>query len=103
MNTLLPIAAGHHLREQARLLARRHRGGLSAVVLLHAAAAAAGLAGPPILGRLVESVREETTASHVVASVRHDSTRLPSSGNVHAPPVHWSHPFFVVHRGFPGP
>jgi ABC-type multidrug transport system fused ATPase/permease subunit len=65
MNTLLPIAAGHHLREQARLLARRHRGGLTAVVLLHAAAAAAGLAGPPILGRLVESVRKGTTDSHV--------------------------------------
>ena len=65
MNTLLPIAAGRHLREQARVLARRHRGGLTAVVLLHAAAAAAGLAGPPILGRLVESVRKGTTASHV--------------------------------------
>jgi ABC-type multidrug transport system fused ATPase/permease subunit len=65
MNTLLPIAAGHHLREQARLLARRHRGGLARVVLLHAAAAGAGLAGPPILGRLVESVRNGTTASHV--------------------------------------
>ena len=65
MNTLLPIAAGRHLREQARLLARRHRGGLTVVVLLHAAAAAAGLAGPPILGHLVESVRKGTTASHV--------------------------------------
>jgi ABC-type multidrug transport system fused ATPase/permease subunit len=65
MHTLLPIAAGQHLREQARLLARRHRAGLVVVVLLHAAAAAAGLAGPPILGRLVESVRHGTTASHV--------------------------------------
>jgi ABC-type multidrug transport system fused ATPase/permease subunit len=65
VHTLLPIAAGAHLREQARLLARRHRRGLGLVVLLHAAAAAAGLAGPPILGRLVESVRKGTTASHV--------------------------------------
>jgi ABC-type multidrug transport system fused ATPase/permease subunit len=65
VHTLLPIAAGAHLREQARLLAHRHRRGLALVVLLHAAAATAGLAGPPILGRLVESVREGTTTSHV--------------------------------------
>jgi len=65
VSTLLPIAAGDELREQARLLARRHRGGLSAVVGLHAAAAGAGLAGPPILGKLVESVRHGTTKSHV--------------------------------------
>jgi len=65
VSTLLPIAAGPDLRAQARLLARRHRGGLWVVVLLHALAAAAGLAGPPILGRLVEAVRRGTTASHV--------------------------------------
>jgi ABC-type multidrug transport system fused ATPase/permease subunit len=65
MRNLLPIAAGHELREQARGLARRHRGGVAAVVGLHAAAAAAGLAGPPILGRLVESVQHGTTDSHV--------------------------------------
>ena len=64
MNTMLPIAAGHHLREQARLLGHRHRGGLGVVVLLHAAAAAAGLAGPPILGRIG---REEHTISDLAA------------------------------------
>ena len=32
---------------------------------LHAAAAAAGLAGPPLLGNLVQSVQEGTTISHV--------------------------------------
>jgi ABC-type multidrug transport system fused ATPase/permease subunit len=62
---LLPIAAGHELRAQARTLARRHRGGLGGVVGLHAAAAATGLAGPPIVGRLVESVQHGTTRDYV--------------------------------------
>ncbi len=65
MSELLPIASGPELRDQARTLARRHRSGLLGVVGLHAAAAAFGLAGPPILGRLVESVRQGTTHAHV--------------------------------------
>ena len=65
MSNLLPIAAGAELREQARLLARRHRGGIAVVILLHAAAAAAGLAGPPLLGRLVQSVQHGTTTGYV--------------------------------------
>jgi ABC-type multidrug transport system fused ATPase/permease subunit len=65
VSNLLPIAAGEELRAQAKRLARRHRRGLSGVVGLHALAAAAGLAGPPILGRLVESVRHGTTDRHV--------------------------------------
>jgi ABC-type multidrug transport system fused ATPase/permease subunit len=65
MSDLLPIASGPELREQAKILARRHRRALLGVVGLHAAAAASGLAGPPILGRLVESVRHGTTKSHV--------------------------------------
>jgi ABC-type multidrug transport system fused ATPase/permease subunit len=65
MRNLLPIAGGHELRDQARKLARRHRGGVAVVVGLHAAAAAAGLAGPPILGRLVESVQHGTSNGYV--------------------------------------
>ena len=65
MSTLLPIAKGEELRQQAKRLARRHRGGLTVVIGLHAAAAAAGLAGPPILGGLVESVQKGTTTAHV--------------------------------------
>ncbi|MGH3002665.1 MAG: ABC transporter ATP-binding protein [Gaiellaceae bacterium] len=65
MTRLLPIASGPELRGQARLLARRHRRALAGVVALHAAAAAAGLAGPPVLGRLVELVRQGTTRSHI--------------------------------------
>ena len=65
MSNLLPIAAGEELREQAGLLARRHRFGLIVVIFLHAAAATAGLAGPPLLGRLVQSVQDGTTTGYV--------------------------------------
>src|SRR6476659_69391 len=65
MSKLLPIADGPELRLQAKRLARRHRKALIGTVLLHAAAAATGLAGPPILGGLVQSVRNGTTATHV--------------------------------------
>jgi ABC-type multidrug transport system fused ATPase/permease subunit len=62
---LLPVADGPELRTQARRLARRHRKALAGTVALHAAAAAAGLAGPPILGKLVEAVRNGTTRGHI--------------------------------------
>src|SRR6476659_6127017 len=65
MSKLLPIADGPELRLQAKRLARRHRAALAGTVLLHASAAATGLAGPPILGGLVQSVQNGTTASHV--------------------------------------
>jgi ABC-type multidrug transport system fused ATPase/permease subunit len=62
---LLPIAGGEELRRQAQALARRHRAGLGGMVGLHAAAAAAGLAGPLLLGALVQSVEDGTTRAHV--------------------------------------
>jgi ABC-type multidrug transport system fused ATPase/permease subunit len=65
VNTLLPIADGPELRAQARRLGRRHRRGLAGVIALHAAAATAGLAGPALLGRLVQAVTEGTTRSYV--------------------------------------
>jgi ABC-type multidrug transport system fused ATPase/permease subunit len=65
VSDLLPIAEGGELRRQARSLGRRHRRALAGMVGLHAAAAAAGLAGPPLLGELVESVESGTTRSHV--------------------------------------
>ena len=65
MSDLLPIADGRELRAQARLLGRRHRRGLLGVVGLHASAAAAGLAGPPLLGKLVQSVDEGTSRAFV--------------------------------------
>ncbi len=65
MNELLPIAEGPELRAQARRLGRSHRGGLAVVIGLNGAAAAAGLAGPALLGALVQSVQDGTTRSHV--------------------------------------
>jgi ABC-type multidrug transport system fused ATPase/permease subunit len=65
VSELLPIADGPELREQARVVARRHRRGLAGVITLHAAAAGAGLAGPALLGALVQSVQEGTTERHV--------------------------------------
>jgi ABC-type multidrug transport system fused ATPase/permease subunit len=65
VSNLLPIADGPELRLQAKRLGGRHRKALIGTVLLHASAAATGLAGPPILGGLVQSVRNGTTAAHV--------------------------------------
>jgi ABC-type multidrug transport system fused ATPase/permease subunit len=65
VSDLLPIADGRDLRAQARRLGRRHRRALAGMVGLHAAAAAAGLAGPPLLGKLVQSVQDGTTRRHV--------------------------------------
>jgi ABC-type multidrug transport system fused ATPase/permease subunit len=65
VNELLPIAESSDLRVQARRIAGRHRRGLAAMVGLHAAAAAAGLAGPRLLGELVESVQHGAARGHV--------------------------------------
>jgi ABC-type multidrug transport system fused ATPase/permease subunit len=65
VSDLLPIASGPELRAQARLLGSRHRRALVGVIGLHAAAAAAGLAGPALLGQLVESVVHGTTSGYV--------------------------------------
>jgi ABC-type multidrug transport system fused ATPase/permease subunit len=65
MSELLPIADGPELRSQVRRLGRHHRRALAGMVGLHAAAAAAGLAGPPLLGALVQSVQEGTTSAYV--------------------------------------
>ena len=65
MSELLPIADGPELSRQARILGARHRRALLGVLGLHATAAAAGLAGPPLLGRLVDAVRQGTTRGYV--------------------------------------
>jgi ABC-type multidrug transport system fused ATPase/permease subunit len=63
--TGLPVATSVQVRARARALARRHRGRLALAVGLHAAAALAGLAGPALLGLLVDEVSGGTTAGRV--------------------------------------
>ncbi|WP_416902395.1 ABC transporter ATP-binding protein [Micromonospora echinospora] len=58
MATALPVADAAQVRRYARTLARRHPGPLAGALTLHAAAAAAGLAGPRLLGDLVEGVSQ---------------------------------------------
>jgi ABC-type multidrug transport system fused ATPase/permease subunit len=63
--TGLPVATSVQVRARARALARRHRGRLALAVGLHAAAALGGLAGPALLGLLVDEVSGGTTAGRV--------------------------------------
>jgi ABC-type multidrug transport system fused ATPase/permease subunit len=61
----LPVASAREVRAYARLLLRRHPKPLLGALALYALAAIAGLAAPPLLGRLVEAVAEGTTRDHV--------------------------------------
>ncbi len=65
----LPVADGTALRRHTGTLLRRHRGTLALVVVLHALAATAGLAGPWLLGRLVDDVARGTTGGVVDRTV----------------------------------
>ena len=64
---LLPVAGMREVRAYARLLMRRHPRALIGALALYAAAALAGLAGPPLLGRLVEEVTTGTTRGRIDA------------------------------------
>jgi ABC-type multidrug transport system fused ATPase/permease subunit len=66
MSTLLPIAGPAMVREQTVALLTRHRARLTVAIGLHTAAALAGIAGPALLGRLVQQV---ATGKATVASV----------------------------------
>src|SRR5665648_635860 len=61
----LPIADQSQLRAHTGRLLRRHRRGLALVLALHVLAAIAGLAGPWILGRMVDAVTNGTTTSAI--------------------------------------
>jgi ABC-type multidrug transport system fused ATPase/permease subunit len=63
--TRLPIAEQAEVRRTVGRLFRRHRGELAGVALLHTLAAVAGLAGPFLLGRLIDEVAAGTTLAQV--------------------------------------
>ena len=61
----LPVASAVQVREQARLLLAGYRRPLLGMLALNGLAAVAALAGPRLLGDVVESVRRGTTESHI--------------------------------------
>jgi ABC-type multidrug transport system fused ATPase/permease subunit len=61
----LPIADAATARRYAGGLLRAHRGPLARIATLHTLAAVAGLAGPWLLGRLVDAVTGGTTTGYV--------------------------------------
>jgi ABC-type multidrug transport system fused ATPase/permease subunit len=62
----LPVADSAALRRHTLALLRRYRGGLAASVVLHGLAALAGLAGPWLLGRLVDGVGGGTATAGTI-------------------------------------
>ena len=60
----LPIAEGPEVRKYTLKLFRQNRGPLLKVVTLHGCAAISALAGPILLGRLVDAVMVGTTSSY---------------------------------------
>ncbi|MEZ0449433.1 ABC transporter ATP-binding protein [Cellulomonas sp. ICMP 17802] len=61
----LPIADSATVRAYTGLLMRKHRRPLTTIAVLHTLAATAGLAGPWILGMLVDAVNDGTTVGYV--------------------------------------
>ncbi len=65
MSTLLPVADGRQVRRYALRLLKHYPRPVYGGMALHALAALAALAGPRLLGDLVEAVEEGTTVAHV--------------------------------------
>ncbi|NED99671.1 ABC transporter ATP-binding protein [Phytoactinopolyspora halotolerans] len=61
----LPVATPADVRAEATGLFRQHRGPLSVTLALHVLAAAFGLAGPFLLGRMVDGVVEGTSTTRI--------------------------------------
>jgi ABC-type multidrug transport system fused ATPase/permease subunit len=61
----LPVASSRDVRAKAREIFAAHRRAISWVLVLHGLAALAAVVGPRLLGALVQSVRDGTTAGHV--------------------------------------
>lgn len=65
VNEILPVADTRQVARYAGSLLRRYPRRVTLAVVLHAAAALAALAGPRLLGNLVEAVEEGTSLGHV--------------------------------------
>ncbi len=63
--TTLPVASAAQVRGQAKVLLAEHRRPLLGMLALNGFAALAALAGPRLLGEIVESVRSGTTTEHI--------------------------------------
>ncbi|PSL03243.1 ABC-type multidrug transport system fused ATPase/permease subunit [Haloactinopolyspora alba] len=61
----LPVASPAEVRAEARRLFLRHRRQLCAALAVHVVAAAAGLAGPFLLGRIIDSVTRDPSTGRV--------------------------------------
>ncbi|HEX5771542.1 MAG TPA: ABC transporter ATP-binding protein [Nocardioidaceae bacterium] len=64
-NEVLPVATTRQVVDYAGILLRRYPKSITLAVVLNVAAALAALAGPRLLGDLVESVERGTTLDHV--------------------------------------
>jgi len=69
MSEILPVADTRQVRRYAAYLARTHRRPFLVALALHTAAALAALAGPRLLGNLVEAVEQGTTVAYVNQTV----------------------------------
>ena len=65
MRRTLPIGTPAQTRAYGWATARKHPRALSRMLTLYALAAVAGLAGPRLLGALVQAVQDGTTTTHV--------------------------------------
>ena len=65
MSTALPIATSAQVKAEAGRLLHARRGSVAGSLLLHIGAALAGLAGPWLVGSLVDAVTEGTTTARV--------------------------------------
>jgi ABC-type multidrug transport system fused ATPase/permease subunit len=63
--TSLPVASSIQVREQARVLLADHRRALSWMLVLNGLAAVAGLAGPRLLGKIVNAVQEGAAEARI--------------------------------------
>jgi ABC-type multidrug transport system fused ATPase/permease subunit len=65
VSTALPIATSAQVQAEAGRLLHARRGSVAGSLLLHVGAALAGLAGPWLVGSLVDAVTERTTTARV--------------------------------------